>query len=158
IVPGPPMEKDALILAGFKAAVKELTHRQGDIENWAWGNIHTVEYVHPIGRKKPLNHIFNIGPFPCPAASKVINKMSSKKANQDYKVASLPSTRRLVDCNAVDTSISIIPTGNSGNFLSPYYDNQTKAYLQGKYRPMFYTREQIRLNTAHRLSLVPENR
>ena len=155
---GAPMEKEELILAGFKEAVKELAKRQGPIESWTWGNIHTVEYVHPIGRKKPLNHIFNIGPFPCPGASKVVNKMSAKKAKQDYKVASLPSTRRLVDCNAVDASVSIIPTGNSGNFLSPYYDNQAESYLHGEYRPMLYTREQIRQNSAHRLTLVPGNK
>ena len=34
-----------------------------DPENWAWGDLHTVEYVHALGRQKPLDRLFNIGPF-----------------------------------------------------------------------------------------------
>jgi penicillin G amidase len=145
-----------IVADAFDAAVAELTARLGDdVNGWQWGNIHRVEWVHPVGRKKPLDKVFNVGPLPCPAEFTSVNKLKSKTGRHDYKVASLPSTRRIIDCGAPDRSQSILPTGNSGNFLSPYYKDQVHMYVTGKYRPMVFTDEQLADEKAHTLTLLP---
>ena len=128
----------------------------GNEDNWQWGAIHTIEYVHPLGRKKPLNLLFNIGPFPSPAEFPAINKLKSKMGDHEYKVSSLPSTRRLIDVNNPEGSWSILPTGNSGNFMSPFYDDQAQMFIQGNYRKMLFTDAQIKTEPTHTLYLLPD--
>ncbi|MCG8568095.1 MAG: penicillin acylase family protein, partial [Desulfobacterales bacterium] len=147
-------DRETLVWDGFKNAVGEMESRLGD--TWEWGQVHTVEYGHALGRKKPLDKLFNIGPFPCAAEFTAVNKMASKIGDHDYKVASLPSTRRLIDLKNPEDSWSIIPTGNAGNFMSPYYDNQTQIYLQGIYRKISFTPDQIQKNKEATLTLMPE--
>lgn len=152
-----PKSRDTIVLTGFKNAVTDITTTLGTQEkDWAWGSVHTIEYVHAIGRKKPLNLLFNVGPFPSPAEFTAINKLKSKTGNHDYKVSSLPSTRRLIDCNDLEASWSILPTGNSGNFMGSFYDDQAKMFIQNQYRPIIFTTELIEKNAAHVLTLVPE--
>ena len=152
-----PKSRDTIVLNGFKQAVEEMVSKLGAKEkNWQWGSVHTIEYVHAVGRKKPLNLLFNVGPFPCPAEFPSINRFKSKMGDHEYKVSSLPSTRRLIDCNNPEESWSILPTGNSGNFMSPFYDDQARMFLQSKYRKMLFTDAQIKEKSSHILTLLPE--
>jgi len=153
-----PIETDDLILSGFKNAVQEMSTKLGENESdWQWGKIHTVEYVHPIGRKKPFNLFFNVGPFPSPAEFTSVNKMKSKIGKHDYKVSSLPSTRRLIDMGNPENSWSILPTGNSGNAMSEYYDNQAEMYLKGEYRMINFSNKQIEQSKSHEIILKPSD-
>lgn len=153
----PTRSKDEIILAGFKNALEELTSKLGtNMTKWRWGTVHTIEFTHAMGRKKPLNLLFNVGPFPSPSEFTSVNKLKSKTGNHDYKVASIPSTRRLIDCNSPKDSWSIIPTGNSGNFMSEFFDDQAKMFINSQYRRILYGDEQILGDTSHVLTLAPE--
>jgi penicillin amidase len=145
-----------LIYNGFVSAVDEIKDKLGeDINNWDWGNIHTITYEHPLGKVSPLDYIFNLGPFPIPGANNVINKSMSNPGNHDYKVSSLPSTRRLIDIGSPENSYSVVPSGNSGNFWSDHYDDQLDLFLNGKYRKINFSKSQINSNLSHELLLTP---
>ena len=132
-----------LILKGFREAVLELNEKFGnDLKQWKWGNIHLLEFEHPLGKVKPLNKLFNLGPFSVSGGNNVVNKIMSKPGDHTYKIASLPSTRRIIDVGNHDNSISIIPSGNSGNFWSDHYDNQVPLYLEGVYRKINFSKNQ----------------
>ncbi len=146
-----------LIYNGFVNAVDEIKDKLGDdINNWDWGNIHTITYEHPLGKLSPLDYIFNLGPFPIPGANNVINKSMSTPGNHDYKVSSLPSTRRLIDIGSPENSYSVIPSGNSGNFWSNHYDDQLNLFINGNYREINFSNEQINRNLSHELLLTPK--
>ena len=146
-----------LIYNGFVNAVDEINEKLGvDINNWDWGNIHTITFEHPLGKVSPLDYIFNLGPFPMPAGNNVINKSMSTPGNHDYKVSSLPSTRRLIDIGNPENSYAIIPSGNSGNFWSNHYDDQLNLFLDGKYRKINFSKPQINSNLSHELLLTPK--
>ena len=148
--------RDKLIYNGFVNAVNEIKDKFGkDINHWDWGNIHTITYEHPLGKLSPLDYIFNLGPFSIPGANNVINKSMSTPGNHDYKVSSLPSTRRLIDIGSPENSYSILPSGNSGNFWSNHYDDQLNLFLNGKYRKINFSREQINSNLSSELLLTP---
>ncbi len=152
------MEKvtNEIIYKGFVNAVDEINDKLGeDINNWDWGNIHTITYEHPLGKISPLDYIFNLGPFPIPGANNVINKSMSTPGNHDYKVSSLPSTRRLIDIGNPENSYSVIPSGNSGNFWSKHYDDQLELFLNGKYRKINFSMIQVNSNLSHELLLTP---
>lgn len=148
--------RDKLIFNGFVNAVNEIKDKLGeDINNWGWGNIHTITYEHPLGKVSPMDYIFNLGPFSIPGGNNVINKSMSTPGNHDYKVSSLPSTRRLIDIGSPENSYSILPSGNSGNFWSNHYDDQLNLFLNGKYRKINFSKEQINSNLSSELLLTP---
>jgi len=149
--------REDVVMSAFRATVAELQGNYGlDIKKWTWGNVCKIEYVHPIGTKKPFNRIFNIGPYPVPGGYEVINIFGCDAGKHDYKVVWGPSTRRLIDYADVNHSFAILPTGNSGNFLSPYYRNQAEMYLGGKYRSVVFTDEQIQQDKQHELIMIPK--
>ncbi|MCG8618949.1 MAG: penicillin acylase family protein, partial [Desulfobacterales bacterium] len=152
-----PTTKEAIVLAGFKDAVRELVGKYGvDPAKWNWGAVHTIEFAHAMGKKKPLDFFFNIGPFPSPAEFTSVNKLKSNIGDHDYKVTSIPSTRRLIDCLDPDNTWSILPTGNSGNFKSPFYKDQAEMYITGQYRKVLFTEEQYMTDDAKVLRMVPQ--
>ncbi len=148
--------RDDIIIKSFSAAVADLNDRYGkNISSWTWGKIHKIEYIHPIGRMKPMNLIFNIGPYPAPGEANVINMMMSSFGRQDYRVYLVPSTRRLIDYADLSKSYSILPSGNSGNFMSSNYSDQVGMYLKGEYRVLNFTDSQISSNQKNILVFTP---
>ncbi len=148
--------REDIIRRSFKMAVGRLREIMGNgVASWHWGRIHTIEYMHPVGMQKPMNLVFNIGPLPAPGEAHHINRIKSNWNDGLFTVVSAPSTRRLVDMKDPAKSLSIMPSGNSGNVGSVHYDDQVVMYLKGLYRPMFITDGQIGENVSHRLVFAP---
>lgn len=141
------------LLAAFKRTVRVLKETYGDDPaGWTWGKAHTMEFAHPLGYLPGLNKVFNIGPFPSTGSQQVVNNMLFSPNDAQYKVLAGPSTRRVIDFAAPEDSYSILPTGNSGHFLSPHYDDQAPLFMTGQYRKLHFTREQVDANTQHTLT------
>ncbi len=68
---------------------------------------HTIEHVHPIGRKKPFNMLFNVGPASVSGGNEVINNIGFKIDSTGYYPATFgPAMRRIIDFKDVDQSIT----------------------------------------------------
>ena len=106
-----------------------------DVATWRWEKVHTLTHVHPIGRKKPFDKIFNVGPFAVAGSNEVIDKESFKYTSSgNYPVTMGPAMRLLLDFGDPAHALSIIPTGQSGNIMSRHYADQSKLFINGKYR------------------------
>ena len=158
-----PFEKEEanvysdLILKGFKSAIKEMKTKWGeDFKKWNWGKVHTIEYEHPLGKVKPLNMILNLGPFSIDGGNNVINKIMSKPGDHNFKVTSLPSTRRIINLGNKENSYSMNPSGNSGNFWSDHYDNQVQPYIKGEYRKINFSKTELTNNAVKKLLIIPK--
>ena len=93
-------------------AVQSLEKDYGsNVNTWEWGRIHTLEIKHLLGRQKPLNMFFNIGPFPVPGSKGVVNQLRHKYGLKELKVSSRASTRRVIDFVKPENSLVINPTG-----------------------------------------------
>jgi len=154
----PQKESQGAILSrAWRNTIKRLKTVAGkDPDTWTWGNLHTVEYVHALGRKKPLDRIFNIGPFKVEGSRDVPNYQGFRLGPPPFKVYINPSTRRIFDFANPAHSLGIIPTGQSGYFLDSHYDDQAQKYLSGKYRVQLTDKSQIQADTASVLRLVPD--
>ncbi|MDC3134062.1 penicillin acylase family protein [Bacteroidota bacterium] len=150
-------EYSDLILKGFKSAIKEMKTKLGkDLKKWNWGKVHTIEYEHPLGKVKPLNMILNLGPFSIDGGNNVINKIMSKPGDHNFKVTSLPSTRRIINLGNKENSYSMNPSGNSGNFWSDHYDNQVQPYIKGAYRKINFSKREVTNNAVKKLIIMPK--
>ena len=137
--------RDMIINSALNATITELKTQLGhDIAQWTWDRVHSIEHVHPVGRKKPFNKFFNVGPFPVTAGNDVPNKMMyTVDSTGLYKTYSSPALRILVDFADVEASESINPTGQSGNPMSQHYEDQAEMFINGVYRPQLMNHEEI---------------
>ena len=144
-----------ILYAGFKLAINELSSNHGAIQHWKWGNLHHIEFEHPLGKQNPLHAIFNVGPFGVNGGFNAVNKIMSHQGDHNYKVSSLPSTRRLIDLGNTAESYSVLPSGNSGHFQSTHYDDQIELFLKGTYRNVNFKDEQVQNQQIAQFKLVP---
>ena len=131
--------KNEIVTQSFKEAFSFLQSQLGEnVEDWKWKRVASVEYEHAIGKAGGiLRKIFNVGPFETIGGDQVINNQIYKiDSTGYYNIHAGPSTRRVIDFSDIENSITIIPTGQSGNVLSPFYKNQSQKYLEGKFVPM----------------------
>jgi penicillin amidase len=135
----------SIVQASFLDALADLETKLGnDMETWTWGRVHTIEHGHPIGQVDALRSFFNVGPYPINGTREVINNMAfGYSESGEYKVTGGPSTRRVIDFSDIENSMSIIPTGQSGNPFSKHYQDQAEMFLNGEFRKMMMNREEI---------------
>lgn len=140
----------------FSHAISQLQTQLGnDVSQWQWGKVHTVEHQHAIGRQGgALAASFNIGPFPTMGGSEAINCIAVKtSASGTYESTYGPAMRNVVDLGNLETGWAILPTGQSGHFLSDHYDDQAEMYVKGEYRKMMMNRGDIEADKIGRLVL-----
>lgn len=134
-----------IVLKSFADAWESLINDLGpDPSQWTWDKVHTLEHQHPIGQVESLRKYFNVGPFPVEGTREVINNLSFPYDGTGYyKVSSGPSTRRIIDFSDIENSISILPTGQSGNPFSKHYKDQAEMYVKGEFRKMMMNKQEI---------------
>ncbi len=134
-----------ILTKSFLETISELEKQLGnDISKWTWNKVHTLEHQHPIGKVKALAPLFNVGKFEVAGSNEVINNlMFGFSSNGKYEVKAGPSTRRIIDFSDVENSVSILPTGNSGNPMSKHYNDQAEMYNEGKFRKMKINKKEI---------------
>ncbi len=115
----------------------------GDTSSWSWGKLHQIEFEHPLGKVKPLNYLFNLGPYQVAGGYSVPNAYRHKLCTGAFNVSSGASTRRLIDFKNIEESLGILPTGNSGVPFSKHYSDQVEMYLKGEFRPQTINWERI---------------
>ncbi len=151
--------KKDIVNISFRQALKDLEATLGENPSgWTWDRVHTLEHGHPIGQIDALRPFFNVGPFPVTGTREVINNMAFPYTKDGlYKVTSGPSTRRVIDFSDVENSMSILPTGQSGNPFSKHYKDQAEMFVKGEFRKMMMNETEIKGNLEAVLRFVPQN-
>ena len=123
--------------------MRDLVKRLGPTTaSWRWGDLHTVSFAHPLSAAKPLDLILTIGPVRRAGDGYSPNN-GAYSLLQPFAVRSHSSERQIVDLADVDASLSIIPTGQSGQPYSPHWGDQTQLWANGEYKPMVLSRGRI---------------
>ena len=150
--------KNEILYSSLVETVASLENQLGsDMTTWNWGKVHTLEHAHPLGTVAALKDYFNVGPFPINGAREVINNRGYEYNNTGlYKVNAGPSTRRVIDFSDIENSISILPTGQSGNPFSKHYKDQAEMFNNGEFRKMKMNKEEI-ISVSTKLIIQPKD-
>jgi penicillin amidase len=148
--------KDAILSRGLKTSIQWLRKHLGkDVKNWKWGKIHRLRFPHPLGEVKPLDKIFNRGPFPIGGDTDTPFQTAMKPDEPfDFKSCG-PTYRQILNSEDWEQSLQIYPIGQSGAIGSPNYDDWMNLWREGKYVPMLWSRERIEQNRKNQLNLKP---
>lgn len=148
--------RTTILNKSFHEAIAALEKQLGNnLNDWTWNKVHTLEHPHPLGQIAVLKKIFNVGPFEVPGSNEVINNLMFDFTDTGkYNVKGGPSTRRVIDFSDIENSMSILPTGQSGNPFSKHYNDQAEMYSLGKFRKMKLNKEEI-IKTSTKLVFVP---
>ena len=129
----------------FRIAIDEIVEDRGaDPSTWQYGKIHHLTHKHAMGEVEILDDLFNVGRYEVPSAKDALCKYEFKLTDTvDFEVFSGPAMRVSLDFEDVNASESILPTGQSGNVFSPYYNNQADMYHSGEFRKQRMDKEEI---------------
>ncbi len=126
--------RDDIVRRSLREAVADLREHWGpDTKNWRWGNLHTVSLRHPFGLRKPLDRIFNVGPFPVSGGSTALVSFEYD-LNKPFDVTVGPSFRQIFSMAGEGEFRSVLPSGESGQVFHSHYADQTELWLNGGYR------------------------
>jgi len=147
---------EAVLLGALKQAVVWLRGELGpDPARWQWGKIHRVTLAHPLGMQKPLDRVFNRGPYPVGGDTDTPWQAAMAPGEPYDNKLWAPSVRHIIDLGDFSRSEFIIPAGQSGQLGSPHYSDLTELWLTGEYRPMLWTRAQVEAELEGKLVLAP---
>lgn len=140
--------KDEIIKKSMRQVIGQLKNQFGsEPTQWRWENVHQLILSPPFfGRaaespeapavlKLIVENVMNKGPFGMPGIGMTINA-GGYSWNNPFEMIAGPSIRRIVDLSETARSLSVLPTGQSGNPLSVYYGDQTRNWLNGQYKYM----------------------
>ena len=136
---------DELITAALEQALNKAPAR---LESWAWGAQNTV-----LIQNRVLMHLPLVGGLTGPGLNPQSgDKYTVKAVGRD----SGPSERFTADLANLDASTLNVVTGESGNFLSPYYMDQWQAWYTGTTFTLPFSETAVENAATHRLLLEPK--
>jgi penicillin G amidase len=154
--PNGPGSWDQTLSEAFHATVEDLQAKLGnDAARWKYGAIHKMTYTHPLGMVKPLDRIFNRGPYPIGGDIDTVN-MGKTLANQPETVVTVPSYRLIANLADLKASLSMHAPGQSGHPASKHYADFIKPWLSVEHHPQLFERSMIEEHAAGILRLMPE--
>jgi penicillin amidase len=147
-LPGGFANYDELLMASADDAVAALQRLSGQASEsgWNWGRLHPLDMVHPLGRAGLLHRMLSIGPYEQGGTIDTVRAMG---------VGHGPAMRFVADLSNFDQSLMEIPTGESGQYASPYYRDQFPEWFAGRGIPAAFSVAAEDAARAHRLTLLP---
>lgn len=123
------------------AAVDRLEGEQGaDWSGWRWGHGRELTFEHPFIAA------FDAGTVERPGDGTTVNIGGLRHG---------ASFREVIDLSDWDASVATSTPGQSGQPLSPHYDDLLEGWATGDYFALPYSRAAVESATTHRLMLLP---
>jgi len=137
---------DALLAAAVEAVVRD-PETPHDLADLKWGKVSQLEIQNPVLGKIPvLRHWTGTGTVPQPG-----DGLTVKQVGKSFG----PSERFTADLSNFDESTLNVVTGQGGNFLSPYYLDQWKAWYEGSTFTLPFSPGAVEKTRSHTLLLTP---
>ena len=147
-----------LLPRALDLALADLKRRYGDDrKQWRWGKAHFALSEHrPFGRQPQLARFFDVR-VPSPGDTYTVNVGRNTLPNDSAPFASRHSAslRAVYDLAEPDKSMYIHSTGQSGNLLSPLYENFAERWSRAEYIPMSMKRSDALAGSLGTLRLQP---
>lgn len=122
-----------LLHDSLQTTIVDLEKKYGTNQTtWKWGDYHQVQFQHPLsGANKILAYVFNkVDPLPVDGSA--FTPMAAR-ADDTGLVNHGASWRFVIDLEDISVGHHIVGPGQSGHFKSPWYSDQTEAWVDGTF-------------------------
>lgn len=142
--------------AAMRAAMQVLRDAAGsDERRWAWGRVRPIFLVHPVGTKRPLDRVWNRGPLAFGGDATTIPQGSVAFDAPLGNAIGIPNLRAVMDVGNWEESRWVLAGGQSGNPLSPHYDDMIDLWLRGESVTIAWSPESVEARARAVLTVVP---
>jgi penicillin G amidase len=149
-------DASSAIERALAAAVRTLRESAGsDPATWAWGAVRPLRLLHPLGVQRPMDRMLNLGPVPLGGDTNTVSQAGVRPLDPLANPAAIPNHRTVIDLGDVERSRFVLAGGQSGNPLSPHYDDLFALWLRGDGVPIAWSPEAVQAATVERLTLSP---
>jgi len=126
-------DMDDMIIKSLGDAMKRIDKKWGpDKEDREWGKIHVMKWFHTLGFLKGKE--MSLGPYPHMGADHTVrNAMVSWFGRVPYKTMVGASLKHIMNMRDPEGAQIVIDGSQSGQWLSPHYDDMHKLFLADKY-------------------------
>lgn len=145
-LPAEYADYDSLLVAAVESAINE-PDTPKDLSSWKWGAASPLYIQNPVLGRIPLMRRWT-GPGLVPQSG---GSYTVKQVGRSFG----PSERMTIDFSDLDQSTLNTVTGQGGNFLSPYYMDQWKAWYDGTTFSLPFSQTAVEKTKAHKLELKP---
>jgi penicillin amidase len=136
--------RDAVLTRSLKQAIGWLRSTLGpDQSQWQWGKIHRATFPHAMALQKPLDRVFNRGPYPIGGDTDTVCQVAMLPDDPYDNKAWAPTYRQIIDLGDLSRSQWIYAPGQSGQVGHRHYDDLIDPWRKGETIPMLWTREQV---------------
>jgi penicillin amidase len=151
----PEVARDALLLDTLQAAEKKLLVKLGpDPQKWAWGQLHSASFFHPLGGvATAAKALFDRGPVSRPGDGSTVDATYFGGSSFDQLAGA--SYREIFDLSDWDNAVSVNVPGQSGQPGSSHYDDLLPLWTRGQYFPLRYSKPSVDRETTDVLELKP---
>ena len=137
---------ESLLAAAVETAVSKEDAPQ-DLTQWHWGMFSPIDIEHPVLGRLPL-----LASWTGPGLHEQSGgALTVKQVGRGFG----PSERYTADLSDFDQSTLNTVTGQGGNFLSPYYMDQWKAWYEGTTFALPFSKQAVEKARKHELVLEP---
>ena len=147
--------RDDIFLLAIRDAEEKLQGDWGGESRRGWDRVHAARFSHPLGGIGfPFRWLFDRGPVPVEGDGTTVMRISWNRL-APFIAWEHPSWRQIFDIGQWDDARVVLPTGQSGHPMSPYYFDQNDTWRKGQYRSQPFSRSAVQAASKHRLLLLP---
>lgn len=133
-------------------------HYGTTLESLRWGDAHQATHDHPtLGEVPILRYFVNIRQSTSGGDNTLERGRTSGEDPDPFLNVHGAGYRGVYDLADPDSSVFIISTGQSGHFLSRYYDDMAQLWRRGEYIPMSLDVNLARAAAVGITHLIPED-
>ncbi|MEM9643272.1 MAG: penicillin acylase family protein, partial [Pseudomonadota bacterium] len=135
-----------------------ITEKYGSaLESLRWGDAHQATHDHPVlGEVPVLRYFVNIRQSTSGGDNTLLRGRTSGEGPDPFQNVHGAGYRGVYDFADPDSSVFITATGQSGHFLSRYYDDQAQLWRRGEYIPMSLDIDLARAAAVGVTTLLPQ--
>ncbi len=146
----------AAVERALSSAIDTLREVAGaDPSRWAWGDVRPLRLLHPLGVQRPLDRMLNVGPVPLGGDANTVSQAGVRPLAPLANPAAIPNHRTVIDLGDLERSRFVLAGGQSGNPLSPHYDDLFALWRRGEGVPIAWSAAAVSAAAVDVLVLKP---
>ncbi len=146
--------RDDIMRLALRQTVDFLKEKMGsEPKNWAWGKFHRLRFAHTLAKTPSLIKLYNRGPYPLGGDYNTVWATGASYTELEDEYLTSAPFRFIADLSDLNHCYGLLSPGQSGNPVSPHYDDQIDAWFKQGYHPMVFSREDVEKNAKSKLTI-----